>query len=174
NIRDLRLPRLPAVPGMRAYDATTADKQSVERGVITGTRTVEQLLVPERTGAVEIPPLAMDVFDPIQKQYRTVRTEAIPLRISAAQVGQPVAEPISQNLLGGGGLRPAVSPTSGASRRRDSPVRSSPRRWSGEATPRKPFAGSSASSTTATGRGSLRAAATPPPAKRCLDAPTRC
>ena len=106
NIRDLRLPRLPAVPGMRAYDATTADKQSVERGVITGTRTVEQLLVPERTGAVEIPPLAMDVFDPIQKQYRTVRTEAIPLRISAAQVGQPAAEPISQNLLGGGGLRP--------------------------------------------------------------------
>ena len=106
NVRDLRLPKLPAVPGMRAYDATTSDKQSVDRGVITGTRTVEQLLVPERTGAVEIPSLALDIFDPAQKQYRTVRTEAIPLRVSAAPVGQPAAEPISQNLLAGGGLRP--------------------------------------------------------------------
>src|SRR5207253_699451 len=76
NVRDLRLPRLGAIPGLRAYDATTTDKEAIEKGQVTGTRTVEQLLVPERTGVVEVPSLAMDIFDPVQKQYRTLHTDA--------------------------------------------------------------------------------------------------
>ena len=106
NVRDLRLPRLPVLSGVRAYDATVSDKETIERGQINGTRTVEQLLVPERTGAVEIPSLAMDIFDPVQKQFRTVRTDPIALRVDAGPVGQPAAEPISQNLLAKGGIRP--------------------------------------------------------------------
>jgi BatD DUF11 like domain len=106
NVRDLRLPGLPVLPGLRAYDATVSDKATIERGQINGTRTVEQLLVPERTGAVEIPSLAMDIFDPVQKQYRTVRTDPIALRVDVGPVGQPAAEPISQNLLAKGGIRP--------------------------------------------------------------------
>jgi hypothetical protein len=106
NVRDLRLPTLPVLPGVRAYDATVSDKQTIERGQINGTRTVEQLLVPERTGAVEIPSLAMDIFDPVQKQYRTVRTDSIVLHVATEQVAQPAAEPISQNLLAKGGIRP--------------------------------------------------------------------
>jgi hypothetical protein len=106
NVRDLRLPGLPVLPGVRAYDATVSDKATIERGQINGTRTVEQLLVPERTGAVEIPSLAMDIFDPVQKQYRTVRTDPIALRVDVGPVGQPAAEPISQNLLAKGGIRP--------------------------------------------------------------------
>src|SRR5438128_1844882 len=106
NVRDLGLPRLPVLSGVRAYDATVSDKETIERGQINGTRTVEQLLVPERTGAVEIPSLGMDIFDPVQKQYRTVRTDPIALRVDAGPVGQPAAEPISQNLLAKGGIRP--------------------------------------------------------------------
>ena len=106
NVRDLRLPRLPVLSGVRAYDATVSDKETIERGQINGTRTVEQLLVPERTGAVEIPSLAMDIFDPVQKQYRTVRTDAIALHVGPGLVGQPAAEPTSQNLLVKGGIHP--------------------------------------------------------------------
>src|SRR2546427_8706461 len=106
NVRDLRLPRLSVLSGVRAYDATVSDKETIERGQINGPRTVEQLLVPERTGAVEIPALAMDIFDPEQKQYRTVRTDPIALHVGPGTVGQPAAEPISQNLLVKGGIRP--------------------------------------------------------------------
>jgi hypothetical protein len=106
NVRDLRLPALPAMPGVRAYDPSTNDKQSIERGQVNGTRTVEQLLVPERTGKVEIPALAMDVFDPLQKQYRTLRTDPVTVHVTAAPSGAPIAEPIAQNLLGSGGIRP--------------------------------------------------------------------
>ena len=106
NVRDLRLPRLPVLSGVRAYDATVSDKETIERGQINGTRTVEQLLVPERTGVVEIPSLAMDIFDPVQKQYRTVRTDPIALHVGPGLVGQPAAEPTPQNLLVKGGIHP--------------------------------------------------------------------
>ncbi|TMB25894.1 MAG: protein BatD [Deltaproteobacteria bacterium] len=107
NVRDLRLPRLGQVPGLRAYDATTTDKKSVEKGQLMGTRTIEQLLVPERTGDLEIPSLSMDIFDPAQKAYRTIRTEPVRLLVHAAEPGTAatVAQP-AQNLLAAGGLRP--------------------------------------------------------------------
>jgi hypothetical protein len=106
NVRDLRLPKLPEIQGLRAYDATTTDEEKFDHAQVNGTRTVEQLLVPERTGAVEIPPLAMDIFDPVQKEYRTVRTERIALSVTAALPGQPATEAVSQNLLAAGGIRP--------------------------------------------------------------------
>lgn len=106
NVRDLRLPKLGTIAGMRAYDATTTDKETIEKGAVTGTRTVEQLLVPERTGAVDIPALTMDIFDPALKQYRTLRTAPVSLSVSAAQGGRAASEPVAQNLLAAGGVRP--------------------------------------------------------------------
>jgi len=106
NVRDLRLPRLGAIAGVRAYDATTADKEAVDKGQVTGTRTLEQLLVPERTGPVEIPALSMDIFDPAQKAYRTLRTEPVTLQVAAAPEGQATAAPVAQNLLAASGVRP--------------------------------------------------------------------
>jgi len=106
NVRDLRLPRLTTIPGLRAYDATVTDKESIDKGLVNGTRTVEQLLVPERTGVVEVPALAMDIFDPQQKQYRTLHTESVVLRVSPAVAGPSASEPAAQNLLAAGGVRP--------------------------------------------------------------------
>lgn len=106
NVRDLRLPRLPEISGVRAYDPTTTDQDKIERGQVNGTRTVEQLLVPERTGPVEIPALSMEIFDPVRKEYRTLRTERIALRVSPAEPGQAASQAVSQNLLAAGGIRP--------------------------------------------------------------------
>jgi hypothetical protein len=107
NVRNLALPKLGQIPGLRSYDATTSDKQSVEQGLVTGTRTVEQLLVPERTGVIEIPALSMDIFDPAEKAYRTVRTDAIKFDVHAAPASAVAgAQPVSQNLLAAGGIRP--------------------------------------------------------------------
>jgi hypothetical protein len=116
NVRDLRLPRLGAIPGLRAYDATTTDKETIEKGLVTGTRTVEQLLVPERTGLVEVPALAMDVFDPAQKQYRTLRTDPVALHVTPAAAGAVAAESTAQNLLAAGGVRPIRLHLSAATR----------------------------------------------------------
>ena len=127
NVRDLHLPALGALSGVRAYDPTTTDKESIERGQVNGTRTVEQLLVPERTGAVEIPALTMEIFDPYQKQYRTLRTDPIAVQVMAAAAGQTSAVPVAQNLLASGGLRPIRLRM--ASVQRGSPPWSTPWFW---------------------------------------------
>ncbi|HYZ89065.1 MAG TPA: BatD family protein, partial [Myxococcales bacterium] len=107
NVRNLALPKLGQMPGLRSYDATSTDKEAVEQGQIAGTRTMEQLLVPERTGEIEIPSLSMDVFDPSQKAYRTLRTDPIKLDVHAAPAGADAkAQSLSQNLLAAGGIRP--------------------------------------------------------------------
>jgi hypothetical protein len=63
--------------------------------------------VPERTGALEIPSLSMDVFDPAQKAYRAVRTDPIRLEVHAAPANASVGSQVpAQNLLAAGGLRP--------------------------------------------------------------------
>ena len=109
NLRDLQLPRLPSIPGLRAYDATSTDKSNVEQGKVGGTRTVEQLLVPERTGDLDIPALALETFDPLSKQYRTLRTTPLHVTASAALAGAQGTQGgagTAQNLLAAGGLRP--------------------------------------------------------------------
>ncbi len=109
NVRDLQLPKLPNTPGLRAYDATATDKSSVERGQVTGTRTVEQLLVPERSGDFVIPALAMETFDPIARAYKTIRSAPIPVsvHVGAASAGSGgTGAQAAQNLLAAGGLRP--------------------------------------------------------------------
>ena len=106
NVRDLRMPKLANIPGLRAYDATTNDKESIDKGQVIGTRTIEQLLVPEQTGVIEIPVLSLDAFDPVLKQYRTLHTEMIELRVAVAAPGTAMAAPLAQNLLSGGGVRP--------------------------------------------------------------------
>ena len=116
NVRDLRLPKLGTIPGLRAYDATTTDKETIEKGQVTGTRTVEQLLVPERTGVVEVPALSMDIFDPAQKQYRALHTDAVKLQVTAATAGAATSEPAGQNLLAAGGVRPIRLRLTGAMR----------------------------------------------------------
>jgi hypothetical protein len=113
NLRDVQMPRLPAIAGLRAYDATTVDKPATEQGRVGGTRTVEQLLVPERTGDIELPALLLETFDPAAKQYRTLRTQPLRIAVSAPLSQGPGALALdrgsaagSQNLLTAGGLRP--------------------------------------------------------------------
>ncbi|MBS2023697.1 MAG: protein BatD [Deltaproteobacteria bacterium] len=106
NLRDLQLPHLPLVQGLRAYDATSTDKTSIEQGKVGGTRTVEQLLVPERTGEIEIPALTLETFDPLARTYKTLRTQPLHVTVGAAQGNVSGGTPGAQNLLAAGGLRP--------------------------------------------------------------------
>ncbi len=106
NLRDLQLPRLPTVPGLRAYDATSADKGTLEQGRVGGTRTVDQLLVPERTGELEIPALTLETFDPQARAYKSLRTQPLRVTVGAAAASAASGAPSAQNLLAAGGLRP--------------------------------------------------------------------
>lgn len=61
-------------------------------GATSGTKTIEQTIVPTHAGTLEIPGVALDFFDPRRGAYRTVQTQPIRVDVAAA-VGGGAADP---------------------------------------------------------------------------------
>jgi hypothetical protein len=116
NLRNLAVPKLPAVRGLRVYDPTTTDKVAVSHGRFGGKRTFEFIVMPEQTGSFEIPAVSFPYFNPQTARYETASTEPLKLEVtaaggaaSAANPGQPgvAANPSAgQNVLGANLARP--------------------------------------------------------------------
>jgi len=64
NVHGLTLPNLPTIPGLRAYDPTSTDKLQPQGDRFGGRRQVDIILIPQRTGDFELPPLKFQWYDP--------------------------------------------------------------------------------------------------------------
>jgi hypothetical protein len=120
NLRNIAMPTLPEIPGLRAYEPTSSERLNNSRNLFGGRRTFEYLLMPTKTGTFTLPAIQLPFFDPAQKKYRTAQTSPIQLRVEAgAGGGVPLAlgqsavagighQPADQavNLLGASGLKP--------------------------------------------------------------------
>ncbi|HMC93730.1 MAG TPA: BatD family protein [Polyangia bacterium] len=81
NVRNVRPPALPPLGGWKSYEPKT--DVAVDGGeVISGTKTVEWLLRPERAGRTAVPAFVMQTFDPATKRYREVRSKPFELIVS--------------------------------------------------------------------------------------------
>lgn len=90
----LRAPRLPDLPGFRAYGEPA--RRTLSDGVAFAFS-----LRPVRDGLLEIPPLTFAWFDRAAREYRTAATAAVPLRV------RPTAQ---LALVGPDGAAPGVPP----------------------------------------------------------------
>ena len=117
NLRNISLPPLPDIPGLKAYEPTTSERLSTSRNLFGGRRTFEYLLMPTKTGEFTLPAFQLVFFDPAQKKYRTAKTSPIKLRVDAGTAAAPLplgsgvsalAQPGDQavNVLDAGGLKP--------------------------------------------------------------------
>jgi hypothetical protein len=90
NLRKLTPPALPALPGWRSYDPKVDVKVENTDG-ISGVKTVEYLLLPQRPGITTVPAFALAYFDPAQRRYAVARTAPLRLEVvgdaRAAQAG---------------------------------------------------------------------------------------
>ena len=68
----------------------------------TGTKSFEQVVVPERVGLKVLPPFSFSFFDPDQKAFRTLTSQAFPISVAAG--GSMTAMP---SLPGGSNAAPA-------------------------------------------------------------------
>ncbi len=99
NLHAIELPRLPEIPGLRAYDPTSKDKPAITGDRFGGTREVEVVLIGERTGEFSLPPLAWSVFDPVARAYRTMTTPPMKLAVTAGASGPGLPARGAQNVL---------------------------------------------------------------------------
>jgi len=88
--------RAPAVkvPGARVYPPQVkSDLKTTTRG-IEGTRTWEFVVVPETTGALEVPPIEFSYFDTRSGHLATSVTRPLPLQVEGGTVAAGLPPPV--------------------------------------------------------------------------------
>jgi hypothetical protein len=90
NLRKLAVPALPRLDGWKSYEPKVS--VSLDQGErISGSKTVEYLLLPERPGVTTIAPFTLAFFDPEKGSYGSERSNA--LRIEVSPDGAPATHP---------------------------------------------------------------------------------
>jgi hypothetical protein len=111
NLRNLRMPTVVAPPGFKAYEPHDDVVLSPEDG-LSGTKTRDVLLLPERPGNVTAGPFSLSFFDPGEKRYHTETvgplavtvTGTAPVASAATSSGAAAApggdKPTVENVIG--------------------------------------------------------------------------
>jgi hypothetical protein len=112
NVKSLRVPKPALPPGLKTFDPTVTDKVRHAGGKYGGTKTLEFVIIPERTGSFTLPGLELPHFVPAEGRYAVARTPDLALTVTGPLDGLApgaatgaVGLPSATNVLGGG-LRP--------------------------------------------------------------------
>jgi hypothetical protein len=81
NFDSVNLPEQPAWKAFRAYPPIPSFEPQDGFG-FSGVKRFEQALTPESSDTTELPPFEFSFFDPNRREYRTVRTAPIPIRVA--------------------------------------------------------------------------------------------
>ncbi len=75
----------PDIPGVRRYDPKI-DSQMKSETKVTGRRTYSFLIIPEAPGALKLPAIALNYFDPEAERYAVARGEALVVEVRGTAV----------------------------------------------------------------------------------------
>jgi hypothetical protein len=75
NVKSVGKPTLPELKDFRIYDSGSSEDISKENYLVQGVKTYEMVLIPQRAGKYNIPPIEFPFFDPKNKNYQTLRSE---------------------------------------------------------------------------------------------------
>ena len=92
NIEALPNPPSPEFVGWRVIESPVSSDSHVVAGQVTGSRTYEIILVPEKSGGLTIPEIRYPYFDPLSEQYVQVATPLIAVTVAGADGSPPVPE----------------------------------------------------------------------------------
>lgn len=80
--------------GFKFYDAQASLASNDPLGM-EGSKTFEQVIIPESPDIKELPAIQFSYFDPVQQTYRTLSRTSLPLKISPGKnPGSPLAAPL--------------------------------------------------------------------------------
>ena len=120
----------PQMRGWRSMSGARKGTISVVDGILTGSKTFERILIPERPGSYTIPSIHYSFFDPQLGAYTTVSTDPIELEtLSATEVGFAEADEPRSGQDGIGGNVGTVRHAPAVLSRESSPVTSYPLFW---------------------------------------------
>ncbi|MDD2890268.1 MAG: BatD family protein [bacterium] len=97
NIKSIETPKLPELPDFKVYCSGSDVKSNTNKDKIAGQKVFKIILVPQKEGKFEIPPVIFSYFDPSVGEYKTLTTGNLFLSVSAGTKSQTyVASPDGQ------------------------------------------------------------------------------
>jgi len=100
NIKSLSAIDIPKMDDFRVYESGKTESISSSGGVVSGSKTYEQAVIPVTSGNFQIPEIKFNFFDPSRGQYRTVSTKPIDIVASGEVLGDIAGAP--KNIIGVG------------------------------------------------------------------------
>lgn len=88
NIKSIELPKLPELPDFKIYSSGSDVKSNANKNKITGQKVFKIILVPQREGKFEFPPINFSYFDPSAGEYKTLSTTPLSFNVSAGTQSQ--------------------------------------------------------------------------------------
>ena len=88
----LKNPEIKFPDGFEVYDPKVDNKFSSGSGGVSGTKTIEYMFIPRRSGKFDIPSAELSYFDLNNKTYRTLRTPAYKINVTKGEGGEAVVE----------------------------------------------------------------------------------
>ena len=82
NIKLVNEPKINIPLDIERYDPKISDRIDKNSGVVQGEKNFEYLLIPRVPGQQKIPPVEFAYFDPVKKQYNTLRSEPLELKVT--------------------------------------------------------------------------------------------
>jgi hypothetical protein len=87
HLRNVKLPPLGELEGARVYEPRTSDAVSKQGGRIGGERRWEYLILPQKSGTLEIPAITLSYFDPEAESYLSKSSQAHEITVSEGAAG---------------------------------------------------------------------------------------
>ncbi len=98
NIKSISTIKLPELPDFRVYESGNTESISNTSGVISGTKTFEQAVIPKTSGKFILPSVKFSYFDPGVGAYKTVQTQS--LNVVASGQGLSDVGGAPKNIIG--------------------------------------------------------------------------
>ncbi len=97
NMKLLKNPEIKFPDAFEIYDPKVDNKFNTGSGGVSGTKTIEYLFIPRRTGKYEIPSAELSYFDLSDKTYKTLRTPVYVVNVSKGEGGEAVVGNFTSN-----------------------------------------------------------------------------
>lgn len=77
NLKSAPMPSFDSVADLRTFAAGSTENISTAGYRVSGSKTFDQVFIPQRPGRYRLPSFSISYFDPNAKRYRTLRTDSL-------------------------------------------------------------------------------------------------
>lgn len=81
NMRLISNPKIEFPEGFETYDPKVSNNFKSSASGMSGSKTIEYMIIPRHAGKFELPPVTFSYFDTQTKSYKTLRTEAFKIDV---------------------------------------------------------------------------------------------